>query len=386
MSDPNNVGTGDAQSAYAKLAALFDFLLEQYDEVLLKDPAFAQSVANLSNVAEQQFEESLREQQDPPDSGISSLIGLGGDAVDDLGKLPPPKLLPGFDETVVSERLLALADLYYIYQQERLGVFRVVLKLQELFKAGELRLADGRGAYALYKFDQQSSLRSSRAERFAAYCRSFGYGCAQAAAGAGDKRNAAFHGLLVHFITEVASYFRDTRISELFRERQQVSLKEKSFGSIATVRRAGLNLRSNLKEASYGQVNVLRLEGMQLLRQAYTILEADDIRREFAAESGWDTLEQVGRRYLGEKLQAASRSRLAVTGRSILIWLAQPHILLNGRAQFDTALLKIGESAEEWLTTAQTLSQEQEVQTGRPAAARPQPGNVVAFRGGGRPA
>jgi hypothetical protein len=210
MSDPNNIGTGDAQSAYAKLATLFDFLLEQYDEVLLKDPAFAQSVANLSNVAEQQFEESLREQQDPADSGIASLIGLGGDAVDDLRKLPPPKLLPGFDETVVSERLLALADLYYIYLQERLGgVFRVVLKLQELCKAGELRLADGKGAFALYKFDQQSSLRTSWAERFTAYCRSFGYGCAQAAAAAGETRNAAFHGLLVHFITEVASYFRE---------------------------------------------------------------------------------------------------------------------------------------------------------------------------------
>lgn len=70
-----------------------------------------------------------------------------------------------------------------------------------------------------------------------------------------------------------------------------------------------------------------------------------------------------------------------MTGRSILIWLAQPHILLNGRAQFDTALLKIGEAGEEWLTTAQTLSQDQEGQTGRPAAARPQPGNVVAFQG-----
>lgn len=72
-----------------------------------------------------------------------------------------------------------------------------------------------------------------------------------------------------------------------------------------------------------------------------------------------------------------------MTGRSILIWLAQPHILLNGRAQFDTALLKIGEAAEEWLTTAQTLSQDQDGQAGRPPVwPRPRPAKVVAFRGG----
>ena len=33
-------------------------------------------------------------------------------------------------------RLLAVGDLYYIYQHEKLGVFRAVLKLQELFRAG----------------------------------------------------------------------------------------------------------------------------------------------------------------------------------------------------------------------------------------------------------
>ncbi|TVS00595.1 MAG: hypothetical protein EA406_00375, partial [Rhodospirillales bacterium] len=185
----------------------------------------------------------------------------------------------------------------------------------------------------------------------------------------------AFHGLFVHFITQVATFFRDTRISTLFMERQQSSLKEISFGSIATVRRAGLNLRSSLKQASYGQMNVLRIEGMQLLRQAYMILEAEDIRREFAAESGWDTLEQVARRHLGgEALNAASRSRLAVTGRQVLIWLAQPHILVNGRTAFETALLKIAEACEEWLTTAQTLSQSQETVAPRSAE------NIVQFR------
>jgi len=374
MADERDFTAGESLGAYGKLAALFDYLLAQYDEALRRDPSFAQSISNLSNVVERQYDESVRQREGPPDGGITSLVGLGDESVDEVSELPPPKLLPTFDESVASERVLALADLYYIYQQERLGVFRVVLKLQELFKRGELRLADGKGAYALYKFDQQKALRSSREERFEAYCRAFGYGCPGATKS--QRPNTAFHNLFVNFIGHVATYFRDTRISTLFLERRETSLKEINFGSIATVRRSGLDLRGNLKDASYGQVNVLRIEIMQLLQQAYAILEADDIRREFAAESGWDTLEQIARRYLGEQLNAASRSRLATAGRQILIWLAQPYILSNGRTAFETALLKIGESCEEWMTTAQMLSQGSESNTTR------KPAKVIEFKRG----
>ena len=53
-----------------------------------------------------------------------------------------------YDDTVTSERLLAIADLYYLYQHERMGVFRAVLKMQELFRAGQVRLSSGEGALA----------------------------------------------------------------------------------------------------------------------------------------------------------------------------------------------------------------------------------------------
>ena len=45
-----------------------------------------------------------------------------------------------------------------------------------------------------------------------------------------------------------------------------------SFGSIAIVRRAGLDLRNNLKWTSFGHLNVMRVEVMQLLEEAFKIL------------------------------------------------------------------------------------------------------------------
>jgi hypothetical protein len=46
---------------------------------------------------------------------------------------------------------------------------------------------------------------------------------------------------------------------------------------------------------------------------------------------------------------------MAVAGREILRWLAQPHVLQTQRAQFEALLLEIAEFAEEWLTSAQAM-------------------------------
>ena len=60
-------------------------------------------------------------------------------------------------------------------------------------------------------------------------------------------------------------YWRDKRISDVIRERAY----DPSFGSVAIVRRSGLDLRNNLKWLSFGDVNVLRVEVMQLLEEAF---------------------------------------------------------------------------------------------------------------------
>ena len=128
-----------------------------------------------------------------------------------------------------------------------------------------------------------------------------------------------------------------------------------SFGSIAIVRRAGLDLRNNLKWLSFGHLNVLRVEVMQLLEEAFKILDSDDVKRLFGADNAWDVVEEVLIRYFNERLVTSPRQRMGVTGREILRWLAQKHILQTTRAQFETLLLEIAEQSEEWLTSAQAM-------------------------------
>ncbi len=251
---------------------------------------------------------------------------------------------------MTSERLLAVGDLYYIYQHEKIGVFRVVLKLQELFKAGTVRLASGDGAYGLYQYDRRQALRHTHRDRLQAYRRVFGY--TQAKPPAGAQPNREFHNLLVHFMTQIAQFFRDKRISEVIRPRAT----DPSFGSIAIVRRAGLDLRNNLKSASYGHVNVLRVEMLQLLDEAFRILGAEDIRKLFGADNAWDVIEEVMKRHLGQPhVNASARNRMAIAGRDVLRWLAQSHILNATRAEFEALLVQIADETEEWLTSAEVL-------------------------------
>jgi hypothetical protein len=285
----------------------------------------------------------------PPDQGLAALVGIGPDAAATLGDTRIPIAVRPYDETVTAERVNAVADLYYIYQHERIGVFRVVQKLQELFKAGTVRLSAGPGAYALYRFDRREVLRYTRRDRLAAYRRALGYGTSTVPAG--SRANTDFHRLFTQFNSQVALFWRDKRISDVVRERAF----DPSFGSVAVVRRAGLDLRNNLKFTSFGHLNVLRVEVMQLLEEAFRILNADDIRRLFGADNAWDVVEEVLVRYFRERLVTSPRQRMAVTGREILRWLSRPNILQTARPQFEALLLDIAEPTEEWLTSAKSL-------------------------------
>ena len=339
----------ERQQLYDRIAALRDTVTRRLGVDLISNPQLADALVKQIDDMLASVEESDARQPPPPDSGLAELIGLGPTAAKELGVTRLPSGVERYDETVTSERILAMADLYYIYQHERIGVFRAMRKLQELFRAGTVRLSSGQGAYGLYQFDRRQVLRFTRRDRLAAYCRAFGYCMAPPPPGA--RPNTRFHQNFTLFINEVTLYWRDKRVSDVIRERAY----DPSFGSIATVRRAGLDLRNDLKFASYGNLNVLRVEVMQLLDEAFRILGAEDVRRLFGADNAWDVIEEILTHYFNERLETSPRQRMAVAGREILRWLSQAHLLQTTRTQFEALLLQIAEHAEEWLMSAESL-------------------------------
>jgi hypothetical protein len=337
------------QSLLDRIGALRQTVTDRLSSELIQNPQLADALSKQINDLLESVLEADQKIPPPPDKGLAQLIGLGPEAASDFGSTRLPRGVEAYDETVLSERIVGVADLYYIYQHERIGVFRVVKKLQELFRGGTVRLSSGPGAFGLYQFDRREVLRYTQRDRLAAYRRAFGYGNASLPAGA--RANTDFHNLFSHFINQVNLFWRDKRISEVLRERSY----DPSFGSIAVVRRAGLDLRNNLKFTSYGHLNVLRVEVMQLLDEAFRILNSEDIKKLFGADNAWDVVEEVLVRYFNERLVTSPRQRMGMTGREILRWLSQPHILQNQRAQFEALLQEVAESAEEWMSSAEAM-------------------------------
>jgi hypothetical protein len=350
------------QDTLDRLAAFQEQLADRLGTSLITNPQLADALVNRVDTWLDNIEAADIRAPQPPDRGLAALAGIGTDASRSLGTTRIPQGVTPYDDTVTSERLIAIGDLYYIYQHERIGVFRVVKKLQELFRAGAVRLSSGDGAFGLYQFDRREVLRYTHRDRHSAYRRAFGYG--RAAVPQGSRANTDFHPLFVQFANEVALFWRDKRISDVIRERAY----DPSFGSIAIVRRAGLDLRNNLKFTSFGHLNVLRVEVMQILEEAFAILDSPDIKSLFGAANAWDVVEEILVRYFNERLVTSPRQRMAVTGRQLMRWLAQPHILQPQRGQFEALLLDIAEPAEEWITSAQALGV-----AGRVAPARTAP-------------
>jgi hypothetical protein len=349
----------DYQSLFDRIAALRDTVTGRLSSDLIANPQLADALTKQIDDLLQGVVDADSKAPPPPDKGLAELAGVGPQAATDFGQARIPQGVEAYDETITSERIIAVGDLYYLYQHEKIGVFRVVQKLQELFRAGTVRLSGGAGAFALYQFDRREVLRYTTRDRIDAYRRVLGYGSGPGPTG--SRPNTDFHKLFAHFIHQVTLFWRDKRISDVIRERAY----DPSFGSIAIVRRAGLDLRNNLKWLSFGHLNVLRVEVMQLLDEAFRILNADDIKRLFGADNAWDVVEEVLIRYFNERLVTSPRQRMGVTGREVLRWLGQDHILKTTRSEFETLLLEIAEYSEEWLTSAQAMGY-----AGRPGSAR----------------
>ncbi|MEH1852130.1 MAG: hypothetical protein V7L11_10680 [Nostoc sp.] len=341
--------TRDYDQRNDRIAALLQNTIEQLGPELVANPQLAEVLNRMVDDQVRKFEETQNGKAQPSDGGLADLIGLGKDAPKDLGDTQVSTGVVDYDDTVTSDRILATADLYYLYMHDRLGVFRVMSKLQELFRAGTLRISSGEGAYGLYRFDKRNILRYQQGERLRAYRRVFGY--TKVDPGPNARANPQFHGLFVHFIAETAKYWRDKRISEVIRERAT----DPTFGSIAIVRRSALDLRNNLKNSSYGYINVLRVETSQALAEAFKVLEAPDLRAQFGADNAWELIELVLWQYFRESVHASTINRMAVAGREIIRWLAEPFVLKKNRTDFEALLYRIAEYSEEWISSEEGM-------------------------------
>ncbi|GAB4226241.1 MAG: hypothetical protein Kow00121_54400 [Elainellaceae cyanobacterium] len=297
---------------------------------------------------EDRFSELLKGAADgssSPDSFLD-LIGFGGKGPVPFENISYPYIQPDFDDSVVPSQLHAAAELYYIYQHERMKVFQVVEVLQRLFREGRMRIQRGPGARGLYLLEKWKPLRYGPRDRMIAYRRTFNYGTSQAPAGAIVNRN--FHRQFVGFMVAVAQYFRDLLIGEVIRGGQLI--EQRPFGSIGTVQRIGLDLRYALDRSTYGNILALTVETGHYLHSVLNLLDTPDIKKAFDANTKWDVIEIVSSRYLGGVSEPSQRAKMAESGRRILQFVADNDFKTAiDPILFQSELRPMGSHAEAWL-------------------------------------
>jgi hypothetical protein len=317
------------------------FLREQLSKV----PASERE--NIETQFEQRFGELLKNAgTGDGGDGFLDLIGFGPKGPVDFESVSYPYVQPDFDDAVVPSQLHAAAELYFIYQHERMKLFEVVEVLLRLFRLGKMRIQRGPGARGLYLLEKWRPLRYTRADRMTAYRRAFNYGNVQAPAGAVVNRN--FHRQLVGFMASVGQYFRDMLIGEVIRGGHLID--QRPFASIGTVQRIGLDLRYALDRSTYGNIFALAMEVGHYLVSSLKLLDAPDIKKAFDANTKWDVIEIVSNRYLGGVAEPSQRAKMAESGRRILQFVADNDFkTVTDPVLFQSVVRPIGPHAEAWI-------------------------------------
>lgn len=282
---------------------------------------------------------------DAPGKSFNDLIGMGPTGPVPFEKLSIPMLEMDFDDSVVPTQVHAAADLYFIYQHERMKVFQVAGTLVRLFHEGRMKLQRGPGARALYLLEKYFPLRYKQRDRYLAYRRVFNYGTLAASSRAVVYRN--FHRQFLAFIAGIAQYFRDLLVGEVIRG--SATLEQRPFGSQATIERLGSDLRFELDRATYGSVVALTMEATEYLKAIMDMLDTPDIKKAFDANTRWDVVEEVSKRHLGGTGEIAQRSRMAVSGRTILRYVADNPFHSADYKLFMAEIQPLGTVAEQWI-------------------------------------
>lgn len=300
----------------------------------------------LQQLLQQRNEELLRDSAGSgSDGGFADLIGLSGKPGSAFEGLPFPSLQSDFSEAVIPTQIHAAAELYYIYQHERMKVFQVVDVILREFHAGSLRIQSGPGARALYLLEKHRPLRYSAAQRLQTYKRAFNYGTATTVAHA--RVNQRFHTEFVAFTAAVAQYFRDLLIGDVIRGAH--TLNQRPFGSQATIERLGIDLRWNLDRATFGHMVALTLETGNYLKSVLDMFETPDIKKVFDANTKWDVIEYVTQQHLGGGAMVPERIQLAESGRRLLMFIADNPLRTSDFNLFQTQIQPLGTVAEQWI-------------------------------------
>ena len=104
------------QERLDRIQALRERLAKRLSGSLVSNPALAEELNGQIDDLVEAATNADGSKPTPPDGGLAALVGLGPQAAQQFGEALTPHGVVPYDEQVNSERIVAVGDLYYLYQ------------------------------------------------------------------------------------------------------------------------------------------------------------------------------------------------------------------------------------------------------------------------------
>lgn len=218
------------------------------------------------------------------------------------------------DSTVEIQQpnLYAMQALYFSAMLEEPRVYQVADKLVELFNAGVLPFGKGKGGDLLFDYWRKSNERFTEVERLNLYARCFGFPGGEPQ----QSPNREFQDLWLRFVSAVSAFFRQITVDSLLRSAIPAPVSQES------IRKSGRDLAANLSLYGFGVAYFAATSLQEQIRDILDILQSDDVKSAYGARDMWQVVDQVASLELGGARNTVRYRTMAVTGSTIVRWLA----------------------------------------------------------------
>lgn len=282
---------------------------------------------------------------------------VSGAPVFDSLELPPLTGDDGTDTEIIPENIKAVSMVYATYQLDvGMRMIDVVDRINEIFHNGQLPIGFDAGGRAIDDYNWSAEDRMNALVRRMHYSRVLGM-----AGGDVSKEvqpNTQFDGLFIRFLSSLAEYDRQQRISDIVERSRPRNLTSEY------VRKSGRDLAANLSLYGWASTHFAARRLRQHVEAALDILKQPSVQKSYGATNLYQVIERVAGLEFNSTPNIVKHRTMAEAGKQIIDLIAKySHVWSRsgGRPLFTETIAGrtiIGEIEDEDRDTFLSLTQQ----------------------------
>lgn len=302
----------DAHGKEVSSKKVYEYIDENIERISGSDTLFYQEFASvgryvISRTTELPFGNSLFDRQIK--IGLDQYVS-GAPTFDSLD-LPPLTGDNGQDSEIIPDNIRAVSMVYATYHLDvGMRMIDVVDRINEIFHNGQLPIGFDAGGKAIDDYNWSSEDRMNAAARRMHYSRVLG-----SAGGDVSKEvqpNTQFESLFMRFISSLAEYERQQRISDIVAATRPQNLTSEY------VRKSGRDLASNLSLYGWAATHFAARRLRQHVESALNILKQPSVQKAYGVTNLYQVIERVSSLEFNSTPNIVKHRTMAEAGKQIL--------------------------------------------------------------------